>query len=305
MRGKFITIAMLLGGVIYLHAAIITEWTFNSVPPDSSPTTGTVVPLVGSGTASLIGGVTATFSDGSTNDPASGTDDSGWNTSHYPAQGAGNKTAGVQFSASTLGYSNIVVRWDLRVTGTASKYYRLQFSTDGSSFTDYPAPVAGLVAAPSPSYYEAQTNTLAAITTVNNNANVAFRIVSEFESTAVGGTAGYVTVVTNGYSGSSGTARYDLVILSGTAIPGANNPPGISSVSNQTVRVNQSTAALPVTIGGCIVWLTITYTGVAKDEQPFSDCAMYKVVSLNSAGSWSWGPLATLSVSKASLYHVS
>jgi len=63
--------------------------------------TGTNRPSVGNGTASLIGGTTATWATGSTNDPATSTDDSGWNTAAYPAQGGNNKTAGVQFGVST------------------------------------------------------------------------------------------------------------------------------------------------------------------------------------------------------------
>src|SRR5437762_3441971 len=97
-------------------ADTIAQWNFNSVPSDTNTSTGTIVPSLGTGTASLVGGVTASFSTGSTNDPASSADDSGWQTSDYPVQGNGNKTAGVQFNVSTVGYSNIVVRWDQRVT---------------------------------------------------------------------------------------------------------------------------------------------------------------------------------------------
>src|SRR2546428_11366192 len=86
----------------------IAQWNFNSVPSDGSPTTGTNVPSVGNGTASLVGGITVSFSTGSTNDPASSADDSGWQTTGYPVQGTDNKTAGVQFNVSTAGYSNIV-----------------------------------------------------------------------------------------------------------------------------------------------------------------------------------------------------
>src|SRR2546426_3722553 len=162
-------------------ADLITQWTFDSVPPDSSTSTGTNRPSFGNGTTSLIGGVTAKWAAGSTNDPASSTDDSAWNTSHYPGQGIGNKTAGVQFNVSTLGYSNIVIRWDQRVSDTASKYYRLQYSADGTTFTDFTSPVTLLS---SGGTFEPETNSLAAILGVNNNANFAFRVVSEFESTA-------------------------------------------------------------------------------------------------------------------------
>src|SRR6266571_4229120 len=123
-------------------ADVIVQWNFNSVPPDGSTSTGTNRPSVGVGTASLIGGTTATYAAGSTNDPATSADDSGWNTSHYVGQGTGNKTAGVQFNVSTLGYSNIVVRWDHKVSSSASKYYRFQYAGDGSAFTDNGSAVA-------------------------------------------------------------------------------------------------------------------------------------------------------------------
>ena len=38
------------------YADLITQWNFNSVPPDGSTSTGTNVPSVGYGTAVLIGG---------------------------------------------------------------------------------------------------------------------------------------------------------------------------------------------------------------------------------------------------------
>ncbi len=232
-------------------AATIAQWNFNSAPPDGDHSTGTTVPSTGNGTASLIGGVTAIWSTGSTNDPATSTDDSGWNTSHYRTQSTGNKTAGVQFNVSTLGYSNIVVRWDHRVSSSASKYYRFQYSTDGATFVDQGPEIAAVVAsASSESYYEAQTNSLSAVPAVDDNYYFAFRIVSEFEDSATGsGANGYVTTYgTNNYS-TGGTVRFDLVTISGTPIPGANTPPTISTISNQTIRVNHSTGVLPITIG--------------------------------------------------------
>jgi len=230
------------------RADIIAQWNFNSVPPDGSPGTGTNAPSVGNGTASLIGGVTATFSTGSTNDPAPSSDDSGWQTSNYPPKETGNKTGGVQFNVSTAGYSNIVVRWDHRVTSTASKYYRLQYSTNGSSFFDYNIPVIMQAALSTSSYYEAQTNSLANIASINNNPNFAFRIVSEFEQSAIGsGANDYVTVSNSTYS-TSANVRFDYVTILGTLIPGGNMPPFISAISNQTIRVTQSTGPLSFTV---------------------------------------------------------
>jgi hypothetical protein len=239
---------LFLSGPSITYGDVIAQWNFNSVPPDGSPTTGMTAPSVGTGTASLIGGVTGGFSMGSTNDPASSTDDSGWQTTDYPAKETGNKTAGVQFNVSTVGYSNIVVRWDHRVTSTASKYYRLQYSTNGNTFSDYTAPVIMQAAASPQTYYEAQTNSLANIAAVNNNPNFAFRIISEFEQSAIGsGTNDYVTVSNSTYSPSA-NVRFDYVTIFGTLIPGGNTPPYISSISNQTIRVTQSTGPLSFTV---------------------------------------------------------
>src|SRR5688572_19291370 len=150
------------------QAEIIAQWNFNSAPPDGSPSSGLTAPSAGIGTAILVNGTTGTFSTGSTNDPASSFDDSGWNTAGYTPQGTNNKTAGVRFNVNTLAYSDIVVRWDLRVSSTASKYYRLQYSTDGIQFSDYPTCVSTLAVVSTASYYEAQTNSLVAITAAND-----------------------------------------------------------------------------------------------------------------------------------------
>ena len=244
---KYFPLFLLLISIQITCADVIAQWNFNSQPPDGMNGTGTNIPSIGIGTASLIGGVTATFSDGTgSSDPAT-SDDSGWNTTDYPPLSQGNKTAGLEFSTSTVGYSNIVVRWDHRATKTASKYYRLQYSWDGNIFVDYNTPVIIHV----DSTFERQTNSLAAIPNINNNGSFRFRIVSEFESTATGsGLNGYVTPYgTNTYDPNGGTVRFDYVTVFGTLIPGGNTAPTIlSSISNQTIRVNHSTGPLAFTV---------------------------------------------------------
>src|SRR5439155_14789536 len=187
----------------------------NSTPPDTNTTTGVTTPSIGTGTASLVGGVSQAFFGGSTTDPAnSGSDNSGWSTTTYPAQGTGNKTAGVRFNVSTAGRQNISIRWDQRASNTGSKYVRLQYSTDGSSFVDFPTATVIAVA----TAFEPKTNSLASFPAVNDNPNFAFRIVAEFESTAAGttnqGYAGASSGTTNGYA-TSGTVRFDMMTVSG------------------------------------------------------------------------------------------
>lgn len=229
-------------------ADIIGQWNFNSVPPDGNVATGSTNASVGNGTASLIGGISGGFSTGSTNDPATTADDSGWQTSDYPAKETANKTAGVQFNVSTVGYSNIVVRWDHRVTSTASKYFRLQYTTNGSAYYDFPTPIIMQAAPTLSTYYEAQTNALSNIVGVNNNPNFGFRIVSEFEQSAIGSGVNDYVSISNNYSPSFGNVRFDYVTIFGTLIPGGNTPPYISPVSNQTIRVSQSTGPLSFTV---------------------------------------------------------
>src|SRR6266851_3843023 len=133
MRRTLLSILAALSGVSWSSAEIIAQWNFNSPSPDAKTSTGTQEPCVGTGKATLVGGVSGAYANGSAKDPAS-SDNSGWSIASYPAQGSGNKTAGVQFSVSTAGYSNIQVAWQHRVSASASKYCRLQYSIDDLSF---------------------------------------------------------------------------------------------------------------------------------------------------------------------------
>ena len=201
--------------IIFTNPVVFAQWNFNSVPPDGSTSTGSTTPSIGSGTASLVGGATATFAAGDTTyDPAGSTDNSGWNTTTYPAQGTGNKTRGVQFAVSTAGKQNIVISWTSQSSNTGGKYGRLQYSTNGTDFVDFPAAFINGTT------YTVKTNSLAAISGVNNNPNFAFRFVAEFESTAIGtANANYDAAGTT--YGTSGTMRYDMVTVSGTSFVAA------------------------------------------------------------------------------------
>lgn len=199
---------------------IIARWNFNSLSPDGSTGTGTTAPSFGAGTATLIGGATATFAAGAASDTNSPTDNSGWNSSSYPALTTGNKSAGVQFAVSTVGREKIAVSWEQRASGSASKYVRLQYSTNGTTFTDFPTPVAMSAV----NSFEAKSNSLSAVTAADDNPNFAVRIVSEFESTAINSAnVKYVTTAGATY-GSSGTIRYDQVTIWGQPIPGSSTP---------------------------------------------------------------------------------
>src|SRR5262249_31639983 len=110
----------------------IARWDFNATGsyPPAAP-----LPCEGSGIAALMGNITATFASGSSCDPA--VTNSGWNTSGYPSQGTSNLQAGVEFRVSTAGYQNILLTWEQRHSTRASKYTRLQYSTDGVNFPNH------------------------------------------------------------------------------------------------------------------------------------------------------------------------
>jgi uncharacterized delta-60 repeat protein len=197
------------------------QWNFNSLIPDEDATTGTFVPAVGTGTVAYVGGVvdaSGEFRSGSFND-SNQADNSAWDTANYPSQGTQNKTAGVRFNVSTVGKDRIVIAWDRRTSSKASKYMRLQYSTNGVNFIDHP--VTTSVAT---TEFESHTATLDNRPGVSNNPNFAFRLVAEFESTAIGtANANYVgvsgTYTGGGIFSGGGSIRFDRVTVSGVTFP--------------------------------------------------------------------------------------
>lgn len=226
-------------------ADIIAQWNFNSPVPDNSSSTGTNTPSVGSGSAALVGGVSQSYVAGSTADAGAGTDNSAWNTTSYPQQSQGNKTAGLEFRASTVGFETIVVTWEQRPSNTGTRYTRLHYSVDGTTFLDGPV----ITHTTGGGQWSSQSASLAAYGGVENNPNFAFRLVAEFESTATGAGADSYAAAQSGSSyGSGGTLRYDLMTISGSTATG-NLPPTISSLTNQILRVNGSLTDIPFTVG--------------------------------------------------------
>jgi hypothetical protein len=267
-------------------AGLIAQWNFNSTPPDANVNTGTTNSSVGSGVASAVGTSPAFFT-GSGNDPASGgSDNSGWSTTSYPPAGTGNKTAGAMFTASSLGFRNLALSWDQRVSPTASKYFRLQYTTNGVDFVDS----ANVITMLTTNVFESKTNNLASLAGIENNPNFAFRIVSEFESSAIGTTnTNYVTATGSGYT-VNGTVRFDMMTLYGTALPVVTaQPSSLVAVAGQDVDFDVGAAgATPLAyqwrfagtnIGGA-TGTTLTLTNVAVNQS-----GPYDVVVANSVGS--------------------
>ncbi|MFM8327212.1 MAG: hypothetical protein ACKN9U_20325 [Pirellulaceae bacterium] len=205
-----------------VKADIVTQWNFNSSTPDANVATGTLTPSVGVGTASLLG-VTGSFSSGTGSvDPAGTNDNSAWQTVTYAAQGTGNLSRGVQFAASTVGYQNVQVSWDHRNSNTGSRFWALLYTTDGSTWNTFSATGAGTDSglydiSSGGTWFNQRTADLSGISGVNDNANFGIRIVASFAP----GLTTYAASNTGSNYGTTGTARFDMVTISGTftAIP--------------------------------------------------------------------------------------
>lgn len=198
-------------------ASVVTQWNFNgssnsTVPGGaSSPTAST-----GSGTASLVGGVTGSFasgiSNGGSSDPVTTSPTNyGWGTTGYAAQGTDNNLRGVQFNVSTFGFDSVVVSYDLRHSNTSSRYELFQYSIDGGSnwvnFQTFDGNAGD-------TWFNGRTVDLSSVAGVANNAAFAFRVVATF-----GPAGGYVASNgTSTYAG-SGTWRFDMVTVSGNIVP--------------------------------------------------------------------------------------
>lgn len=184
------------------QAIVITQWNFNA---------STTTPNVGAGTASLVGGATSpSFNSGvGSSDPiASG--NLGWQTTTYPAQGTANKTAGVQFLVSTVGFEDVTVSFDVRHSNTSSRFLQFQYSTDGSTWNDLGAALDHNLG---DTWFNNNSFDLSSISAADNNASFGLRVV-----TAFGPAGGYEASNPTGSYGTAGTLRYDMVTINGTQV---------------------------------------------------------------------------------------
>jgi hypothetical protein len=225
-----------VGALACAQAQPFVLWDFNSAEEDFEPATGTLEPVIGTGSCEVIGG--ATFAFAATNSPAPNSDPSADNsslrTASYPPQGSGNKTRGVEFRFSTVGYENIQATWDQRNAPNSSRYWRIQYTLDGETWNDHTVLTNTVVDAWRNGYGVADFRFIPGAA---NNANFGFRIVIEFQSTAAGhGSRGYV--IANTVSGSYSASQqvwFDMVSVTGTPLDPANSYPTISPIANQPV----------------------------------------------------------------------
>ena len=143
-------------------------------------------------------------------------------TTNYPAQGENPGQAGIVVSVPTTGYQNIVVKFDVRWSNTASKFLAVEYTTDGGvSWTRARVLEARRGdrwhgdAADNGGYGALVELDLSADSAVNNNAQFAFRVVTIFDPNTGQYTAANFPNNPNATYSPNGTLRYDLIEILG------------------------------------------------------------------------------------------
>lgn len=232
----------------------LVTWDFNALglaPASAEPSQGQAT------ARATTTGTTNSFqpAGGSANDPYNsilGVTNYYYGSSTYPNNGTSNKLVGAQFSVSTLGFKNLTVTYDQRASSTGSRYTRLQFTTNGTDYIDYPVGSAFTITPSGASTWEPRSFSLAGFPGVANNPNFGLRVVSEFESTATLGAvnnANYVGLPgTTGSYGTSGTLSYDMVKVNAEPIVGGNTLPTITAIAAQSTP-NNAAKVVAFTVG--------------------------------------------------------
>ncbi|NHM07172.1 T9SS type A sorting domain-containing protein [Flavobacterium sp. CYK-4] len=210
--------------------ATIAQWRFNGADANSIPGGGSA-PLVslGAGTAELIGGTTGAFAAGNASAETTETEPTatnfGWQTTGYAPAGTDNKVRGVQYNVSSVGQAGIVFKFEQRLSNSASNTYVVLYTADrtaaspvwveAQTFTFTPAATGT-----GDTWYNGRTVDVSSVTALDNNPNIAFKIVSAFDPIV----GDYVAArSTNVYSaGTGGTVRYDMVTVTSNVTLGVS-----------------------------------------------------------------------------------
>lgn len=180
-------------------ASIIANWTFET----SAPTTaGTFAPEVGVGQASGFHSGASTYSSPAGNGSLKSFSSNTWALGDY-----------YQFSTSTLGSNGITVSWDQTGSNTGPKDFKLSYSTNGTSFSDFVSysVINGSWSSITPVSTTSFSYDLSALTALSNQATVYFRLVDTS-----------TTAINLGAVQTAGTGRVDNFIISGnlaSAVP--------------------------------------------------------------------------------------
>ena len=203
-----------------------TQWIYEPL----NGTAANPTPNTGSGTSALFGSMitpsTATGMTG-TGCGAQTTGALAWAIG-TANPGTTNESSGVQFNTSTSGYTGINVSWDQRFSNTATNTVRLQYTTDGSTWTNFTMTgtntticatgaainINGCFETIGGDQYRRILVDLSSITAANNNANFGVRMLAAHYQA----TGEFRQANSPGSIATGGTWRFDNVTFSGTTV---------------------------------------------------------------------------------------
>jgi len=139
----------------------------------------------------------------------------GLQTTDYPAQGQNPGEAGIVVSVPTTGYRNIVIKFDVRWSNTASKFLAVEYTTDGATWNR----VRTLEARRGDRWHgDTEANggygslvTIELPADAGKSENFAFRVVTIFDPN----TGQYSAAQQGSNYTTRGTLRYDLIEILG------------------------------------------------------------------------------------------
>ena len=183
----FTLVLMFCAGIGSAQADEIAIWNFNDSDLNVDHGAGTLV--------SDFVSTNILFAAGTSNNARLG-DPAGQALSLQGGSSNINNGRNITFNVSTLGFSNIIISFATQGTSTGFNSNQFQYSLDGLNFIDFGAPYMPATAFGSvPMVF-----TLSSIVGLDNNPNVAFRIVF------------------NGATSSTGNNRLDNFVVEGTSI---------------------------------------------------------------------------------------
>jgi hypothetical protein len=188
---------LLLSTASAARADVIADWTFET----SQPTTaGPFDPEVGSAAASGHHASTSTYSTPVGNGSAHSFSSNTWAVGDY-----------YQFTFSSAGFTDLTLSFDQTSSNTGPRDFKVETSTDGTTFTDLAGGAYTVLANAAPNPFWTASAPQAIFTLDFNNLPsgiIAIRLVDNSTTSANG----------TGTVASGGTDRVDNVIISGTPV---------------------------------------------------------------------------------------
>ncbi len=212
---SFLIFILLFLPIFTFSQNTIAFWTFENF---------TMNPQVGSGSLSLIGGVTheagwtrTGIAPGLSLPMGLPEEDElrvgvGFQTLNYPAQGTNARTGGIQVNVSTVGYKNILFSADVRQGGTSANKLVLLYTIDGEKWDR-----AVTYTTDSRDTWYLRNYNFSNVPGANNNSKFAIRMVTNFDDDITEADI-YVPVRGSVDYSPSGPIRYDNIRFRGTPL---------------------------------------------------------------------------------------